>query len=389
MNLEEGGQIRMIYLDNAATSWPKPETVYKAIDDCMRNYAANPGRSGHKLAMRAAREIYATRELAAELFHVQQPERIIFTSNTTESLNMAIKGLVKSGDHVILSSMEHNSVIRPLKKLEKQGVSLTILPCNREGALDLALLYAAIRPETKLIVCLHASNVTGTLLPIAQIGAVAKKKGIRFLVDAAQSAGVYDIDIPQMGVDMLAARGHKGLFGPQGTGLLYVGEGISLDTLEEGGTGSKSAEFMQPDFLPDRLESGTVNTPGIIGLQAGLQFLEKEGLAAIRSYEEELCQNMIDGLLNIPGVCVYGPQDAKKQAAVVAFMLPNMDCSKAAYLLDSEYCIACRPGLHCSPLAHNTIGTGGKGALRFSMGYFNSKSDVLYALSAVRQLVKG
>ena len=254
----------MIYLDNAATTYPKPECVYEAIMDCMKNYCANPGRAGHKLAMKAAREIYDTRENIAKLFNVDNPMNIVFTNNATDSLNLAIKGLVKSGDHIITTSMEHNSVIRPIKALEKNNVENTVVQCDKDGFLNIEDLKSAIKPNTKLIVTTHASNVCGTLIDIKSVGEVAKENNILYLVDASQTAGVYDIDTKKINVDMIAAPGHKCLLGPQGTGILYIREGLELNILKEGGTGSKSEDLFQPNLLPDKYESGTHNTPGIV-----------------------------------------------------------------------------------------------------------------------------
>ena len=294
----------MIYLDNAATTYPKPESVYDAVLDCMKNYCANPGRAGHKLAMRAAREIYDTRENLAKLFNIDNPMNIVFTSNATDSLNLAIKGSVTEGDHIITTSMEHNSVIRPIKALEKNGVENTIVNCDKDGFLDYEDLENAIKPNTKLIVTTHASNVCGTLVDIAKVGEIAKKHNILYLVDASQTAGVYDIDVKKINVDMLAAPGHKCLFGPQGTGILYIREGLNVDILKEGGTGSKSEDLFQPDLVPDKYESGTNNTPGIAGLNAGVKFIFEEGIENIREREEELCKYMLNRLEEVPNIIV-------------------------------------------------------------------------------------
>ena len=290
----------MIYLDNAATTYPKPEQVYDSIMDCMKNYCANPGRAGHKMAMRAAREIYDARENIAKLFNIDNPMNIIFTNNATDSLNLAIKGVVKEGDHIITTSMEHNSVIRPIKSLEARGISNTIVNCDKEGFLDVNDIKNAIKPNTKLIVTTHASNVVGTLVDIKAVGEIAKENNILYLVDASQTAGVYSIDVKDMNVDMIAAPGHKCLLGPQGTGILYIREGLSVDILKEGGTGSKSEDLFQPEIVPDRYESGTHNTPGIAGLNEGVKFILEKGIDDIRLHEEELCQYMLDKLEEIP-----------------------------------------------------------------------------------------
>ena len=374
----------MIYLDNAATTYPKPNEVYDAILDCMKNYGANPGRAGHKLAMRAGREIYDTRENIAKLFNIENPMNIIFTSNATDSLNLAIKGVVKEGDHIITTSMEHNSVIRPIKALEENGVENTIVECNKEGFLNCEDIEEAIKPNTKLIVTTHASNVCGTLIDIKKVGEIAHKHNIIYLVDASQTAGVYDIDVKDMHIDMLAAPGHKCLLGPQGTGLLYVKDSLTLKILKEGGTGSQSEDLFQPNLVPDRYESGTHNTPGIAGLNAGIKFILQEGIDKIREHEEKLCQYMLDRLNEIPNIQIYGSKSAKDRAAVISINIGNMDSGEITFLLDSEYDIATRSGIHCSPLAHKTLGTLEKGAVRFSLGYFNTEEDVDKAIEALK-----
>lgn len=378
----------MIYLDNAATTFPKPEVVYEAVLNTMKNYGANPGRSGHKLALEAGRTVYNARELVCKLFHIEDPMRIIFTSNATDALNLGIKGVLNQGDHVITTSMEHNSVLRPIKALENNGVENTIINCDEKGSLDPQLVKNAIKENTKLIVCTHASNVVGTLMPIKEIGEIARERGILFLVDAAQTAGVYDINVDEMNIDLLATAGHKGLMGPQGTGILYIRENVEVRHFKEGGTGSKSHELIQPLMLPDRYESGTPNTPGIAGLAAGIQFILQEGLEKIRNHEEELTQYFINELKKIPEVKIYGPQDAKKQAAVVSINIGEEDSSEIAYILDSVFDIGIRPGLHCAPMAHKTLGTFEQGTVRFSIGYFTKKEEIDSALEAIKSICK-
>ena len=378
----------MIYLDNAATTYPKPECVYEAIMDCMKNYCANPGRAGHKLAMKAAREIYDTRENIAKLFNVDNPMNIVFTNNATDSLNLAIKGLVKSGDHIITTSMEHNSVIRPIKALEKNNVENTVVQCDKDGFLNIEDLKSAIKPNTKLIVTTHASNVCGTLIDIKLVGEVAKENNILYLVDASQTAGVYDIDTKKINVDMIAAPGHKCLLGPQGTGILYIREGLELNILKEGGTGSKSEDLFQPNLLPDKYESGTHNTPGIVGLNQGVKFILEEGIENIRKHEEDLCEYMLNRLEEVPNIVIYGPKDSKKRAAVISINIGNMDSGEITFLLDSEYDIATRSGIHCAPLAHKTLGTLEQGAVRFSIGYFNTKEEIDKAINALKEIAK-
>ncbi|WP_027700841.1 aminotransferase class V-fold PLP-dependent enzyme [Metaclostridioides mangenotii] len=376
----------MIYFDNAATTYPKPEEVYDAVYDCMKNYCANPGRAGHKLAMKSARKIYDARENIAKLFNVDNPMTIVFTHNATDSLNLAIKGVLKSGDHVITTSMEHNSVIRPIKALESKGVENTVVQCDKEGVLNPEDIEKAIKDNTKLIVTTHASNVCGTLIDIKAVGELANKHGILFLVDASQTAGVYNIDVKEMNIDMLAMPGHKCLLGPQGTGVLYVKEDLKLDILKEGGTGSKSEELTQPELFPDKYESGTHNTPGIVGLNEGVKFVLDKGTDKIRAHEEELCQYMLEKLKEIDDIKIYGPEDSKKRAAVIALNIGDMDSGEVTFILDNEFDIATRSGIHCSPLAHSTLGTIDQGAVRFSMGYFNTTYEIDKAIKALKKI---
>ncbi|SEN96592.1 cysteine desulfurase family protein [Peptostreptococcus russellii] len=374
----------MIYLDNAATTFPKPESVYAKMDDCMRNYCANPGRSGHKMAMESARVVEETRDIIAKLFNIKNPMDVVYTFNATDSLNLAIKGFLKPGDHVITTTMEHNSVLRPIMELENIGVEHTFVQADEEGRIDPKDVETAIKDNTKLIAIIHASNVTGTLIDIETIGKIAKNHGITYLVDASQSAGIYDIDVDKLNIDMLAMPGHKGLLGPQGTGVLYVNNKIRLHSQREGGTGSKSEEIIQPDLYPDKYESGTHNTPGIVGLGAGVEFLLETGLDNIRKHEEELSQYMIDEILKIDGVKLYGPKSAKERAAVIAVNIKDLDSGEVTFRLDREFGIATRSGIHCAPLAHKSIGTLEQGAVRFSLGYFTTKEEVEEAIKAIK-----
>jgi len=378
----------MIYLDNAATTFPKPEEVYRAVEKYLRVYGANPGRSGHKMALQAGRAIFETRELLAELFHIKDPMEIVFTSNATAALNLGIKGCLKNGDHVLLTSMEHNSVIRPIKALEVWGVEHTIVSCSPQGFLNLQDLEKAIKPNTKMIVSTHASNVTGTLMPIKKMGALARKYNLIFLLDASQTAGVYDLDVDEIQVDLMAFAGHKSLLGPQGTGGLYIRKGLDLAEIFQGGTGSKSDLITQPDMLPDRYESGTLNTPGIAGLGAGVGFILKHGLQEIRDHELDLTQYMLERLQEIKDMTIYGPQDVAKQAPVISLNLGGFDSSETAHLLDAHFDIAVRPGLHCAPLAHRTIGTLERGTVRFSIGFFNTRNDVDQAINALSLILR-
>ncbi|NBI08129.1 aminotransferase class V-fold PLP-dependent enzyme [Senegalia massiliensis] len=376
----------MIYLDNAATTFKKPEIVYEKIIESMREYGANPGRGGHKLSLKAGRGIYETREILAKLFNINNPMNIIFTYNATEALNLGIKGLLEKGDHVITTAMEHNSVLRPIKALENLGVENTIVKCDSEGFVELNDIKRSIKKNTKLIVTTHASNITGTIFPIKEIGELAKANNIIYMVDAAQTAGVYDIDVESMNIDILAFAGHKSLLGPQGTGGLYIKEGINIRNLKEGGTGSKSHELVQPSMLPDRYESGTPNTPGIIALGAGVKYILDKGIENIRNHEIELLNFFINEIKDVEGVILYGPTDVSKRVPVILMNIGNEDSSEVSYILDSVFDIATRSGLHCAPLAHKTIGTLERGAVRFSIGPFNTKEDIAKTLKAIKQI---
>lgn len=378
----------MIYLDNAATSFPKPDIVYNEIMEAMREYGANPGRSGHKLALKAGRAIYETRELLANFFNIEDPMRIIFTSNATDGLNLAIKGLLKPNDHVITTSMEHNSVLRPLKALENNGVETTIIQCDEAGSVDIRDIEANIKSNTKLIVTTHASNVSGTIFPIKEVGSLAKKHGIIYMVDAAQTAGVYDVNVVDMNIDILVFPGHKSLLGPQGTGGVYIREGLSIVQMKEGGTGSRSDSLIQPDIYPDKFESGTPNMPGIVGLGAGIRYILDKGIENIREHEKKLAKTFIDGLSEIDGVKIYGPCDMEKQAPVISINIREEDSSEVSYILDEVFNIAVRPGLHCAPLAHKTLNCYEQGCIRFSVGPFNTINDIEFAINAVKTISK-
>ena len=379
----------MIYLDNPATSWPKPPQVKRAMNKFMEEVGANPGRSGHFLSIEAARVIYEAREALSVLFHVKDSSRIIFTLNATESINLVLKGLLKYKDHVITSSMEHNSVMRPLRDLEKKGIKLTIVPCFEDGTLDPREVKKRIQSTTRMIVLNHASNVTGTLLPIIAVGEIARAHNLLFLVDAAQTAGVYSIDVEKDRIDLLAFTGHKSLYGPQGTGGLVIGERIDekeMIPLKQGGTGSRSEFEEQPDFLPDRFESGTPNGVGIAGLLAGVQFVLERGVEQIRQNEMTLTQKLIEGLKEIPHVKIYGPGNHQNRIATLSFNFPRISPSKGASRLEKEFGILCRPGLHCAPAAHRTLGTFPEGTVRFGLSVFNTEAEVEIAIQAVSHI---
>ena len=381
----------MIYFDNPATSWPKPPQVKEAMDRFMEEVGANPGRSGHSLSIEAARIIYETREALSTLFHIKDPSRIVFTLNATESINLALKGLLKPGDHVITSSMEHNSVMRPLRDLEKKGVELTILPCSEQGALDPIEVEKKIKSNTRIVVLNHASNVIGTLLPVKEVGQIARKYNSLFLVDAAQTAGTVPIDIEKDGIDLLAFTGHKSLYGPQGTGGLVIGERIDekeMIPLKQGGTGSRSEFEEQPDFLPDRFESGTPNSVGIAGLLAGIQFVLGKGVEQIRQHEMGLIKTLIEDLKKIPEIKLYGPEKQVHRIAILSFNLTQLSPSNVALRLEQEFGILCRPGLHCAPAAHRTIGTFPKGTIRFGLSAFNTEAEIETAIQAASKISK-
>ena len=391
----------MIYLDNAATTWPKPPGVAEAMTRYLNEIGANPGRAGHRLAVEAARVVYGVREAIATLFNAPDPLRVVFGANVTEAINLALRGYVRPGDHVITSSMEHNSVMRPLRALEREGVQVTVVQCSPEGLLDPADVERAIRPNTVMIALNHASNVVGTLLPVAEVGCIARRRNVLLLVDAAQTAGAYPIDVQADGIDLLAFTGHKSLYGPMGTGGLIIGERVDverLDPLKRGGTGSRSEREEQPEFLPDKCESGTPNAVGLAGLGAGLRWVSERGVANIRAHEMALTQQLIDGLRAIPGVTAIGAAnrgglDANRQTATVSFNIAAIDGSIVApsevgLRLDDEYAILCRVGLHCAPAAHKTLGTFPVGTVRFGLGAFNTAQEVETALQAVRQLAQ-
>jgi cysteine desulfurase/selenocysteine lyase len=377
-----------LYLDNAASSHPKPETVYQTVNDVLKNIGANPGRAGHGLAVKAGQWIFRTRQALAELFDIQDPNRIVFTANATEAINLGLKGLLKPGDHVITSSMEHNSVIRPLRFLETLGIEITIVSGNAQGQIQATAIEKAIRKNTRLIVLTHASNVTGGLMPMSEVAELSHRQGILYMVDAAQTAGLVSISAARMGIDLLAAPGHKGLMGPQGTGFLYIGPGISLRPLIEGGTGSQSELEIQPDFLPDRMESGTLNTPGLAGLGAGVRFILNQGLEQIRKKEMYLAQLLWVGLKKIPQVVVYGPEEAEDRTAVVSFNIGSLNSQAVASILDMAYDIAVRAGLHCAALAHRTLGTFPEGTVRVSPGFFNTEKEMEIFLQAIGEIAK-
>ncbi len=379
--------MRTIYMDNAATTFPKPEQVYQAVDFFNRHMGGNPGRGSNKATLQAGSILLDCRDALADFFNIADSSHIAFTINITEAINIAVKGILNPGDHVISSSMEHNAVARPLFSMYQQdGVEWTIVPCDGDGTLDPEDVRKAVRPNTRMICMLHASNLTGTLLPAEEVGKIAREHNLVFVLDTAQTAGVVPIDVEKQSIDVLTFTGHKGLLGPQGTGGIYLRPGLSIKPLKQGGTGSLSEYLDHPSLMPDMLESGTHNTPGIAGLLAGVNFVKENGLDRIRRHEQELCERLMSGLEEIPGVMVYGPADSSKKTAVVAFNINDMDCGELSTQLDYKYGVVTRSGLHCAPLAHKTIGTFESGSCRLSPGYFSSIEDVETVIRAVHKI---
>ena len=381
----------MIYFDNAATSWPKPPGVAEAMVHFVEEIGANPGRAAHRRAVDAGRIVYAAREAVCELFHAPDPLRVVWCKNVTEALNLALRGLLRAGDHVVTSSVEHNSMMRPLRALERGGVQVTVVKCSPQGVLEPADVEAAIQPNTKLVALNHASNVVGTLLPVAEVGAICRERDLLLLVDAAQTGGAYPIDVQTDLIDLLGFTGHKSLGGPMGTGGLIVGKRVDetqLEPLVRGGTGSRSEHEVQPDFLPDMCESGTPNAVGLAGLQVGVRWVLAQGVDTIRAHEVALAQRLIKGLRCIPGVSVYGTLDAELQTATASFNVTGMASSEVGLRLDDDYGILCRVGLHCAPAAHKTIGTFPGGTVRFGLSRFNTRDEVETALAAIEALAQ-
>lgn len=381
----------MIYLDNAATSFPKPPQVVDTIRQFLTEVGASPGRSGHSQSVEAGRIVYGTREALATLFNIDDPLRIAFGHNVTEALNLSLKGLLRPGDHVVTSSIEHNAVMRPLRTLEREGVRLSLVSCSPEGILDPDDVARAITRDTRLIVINHASNVTGALLPIDAVGRIARDHGVLFLVDAAQTAGSVPIDVKTARIDLLAFTGHKSLMGPTGTGGLFIGPRVNVDefqSLIQGGTGSGSELEEQPEFLPDKFESGTANAVGLAGLGSGVRFVLDTGVGNIRAHEMQLTQSLLENLSAVSRVKLYGPRDPSRQTAIVTFNVEGLEPSEVSYRLDQDHGIMSRPGLHCAPSAHRTVGTYPQGTVRFGLGYFNTAKEVAAAGEAVRSIAE-
>jgi cysteine desulfurase family protein len=377
---------KLIYFDNAATSWPKPDKVIKAIIDYQNKFAANPGRSGHRMSLESARMIFETRMKITKFFNGDEPLNLIFTQNVTHSLNIVVKGLLKQGDHIITTSMEHNAVMRPINELLKiKKIEMSSIKCTTEGKVDINEVKKSIKTNTRIIFMTAASNVTGTVMPLEEVGKIAKEKGIIFCVDAAQAAGVIPIDVKKMNIDLLAFTGHKSLFGPTGIGGLYIKKGleVNIEPLLTGGTGSRSEFEIHPDFMPDRFEAGTPNVLGIAGLNAGIDFVNSIGLDEICKHEHKLLKYFIDEVNKNDRINIYGSKNLENRIGVVSFNILDKPPSEISEILDEKFSIMSRPGLHCAPSAHKTIKTFPQGTVRFSFNFFNTIEEVEIAVNAL------
>lgn len=384
-------QEKNVYLDQAATSFPKPESVTQSMLHYMTQIGCNVNRGSYSAALDAEDILFDTREQLSDFFHGDDCRNTIFTANVTTSLNVILKGLLKPGDHVLVSSMEHNAVMRPLQQLKKSGVDFDRIPCDSVGQMDLDSLGGLCKNNTRAVISTHASNVFGTLQPLSEIGEFCREKGLVFIVDSAQTAGIFPIDMQEMHIDALAFTGHKSLLGPQGTGGFLLKEHMvsQIEPLLCGGTGSISHTEEMPVFMPDRFEPGTPNLPGIFGLHAALDFLNKKKTETIRSHELSLCQQFLDGLSQIKKIQVIGPKSTGNRAPVISVQIKDMEIARAAWILDQKYHIQTRVGLHCAPYAHKALGTFPEGTLRFSFGYYNTSEETEYCLRALEEICYG
>lgn len=377
----------MIYLDNAATTLHKPACVVEAVTRALCSMG-NPGRGAHDGALSASRTVFEARLALAELFGAESPDRIAFTANATEALNIAIKGILNPGDHVITTALEHNSVLRPLYEMEDKGVELTILPADRQGRLKEGDFEAAIRANTRAIVCTHGSNLTGNLVDIGRVGQIARRHGLLLVADASQTAGVFPIHVQKMQIDILCFTGHKSLLGPQGTGGLYVREGVEVRPLLSGGSGVQTYLRRHPPQMPTALEAGTLNAHGLAGLLAAVRYLQNTGLDAVRERELDLMERFYRQVSAIPGVTVYGDFSRRMRCPIVALNVRDDDSSQVSDVLSSQYGIATRPGAHCAPRMHQALGTVEQGAVRFSFSHYNTEEEIQTAVSALRELAQ-
>lgn len=376
-----------MYLDNAATSYPKPEKVYEAVLHAMREIGASPGRGGYRRSLEAGRILFQAREAAAGLFSISDSSRIIFTQSATGALNLALHGTLVAGDHVITTSMEHNSLLRPLYALRSKGVELSIIPAGPDGVVSVEDIRRAVKANTRMIAVCHVSNVCGAIQPISDLAKLCRQSGTLFLVDAAQSAGYLPIDVGHLGIDLLAVPGHKGLLGPGGTGLLYVAPHISLTSVIQGGTGGHSTAEEQPLVMPDGFEAGTHNLPGIAGLLAGIEFINERGLSVIHHHERSLLNQAEQALREIPGVTIHGPEDPSGRCSVLSFTATGVDSAQLAVELDHGFDVSVRAGLHCAPLAHRTLGTLPGGTVRLSPGWSTTSEEIAFFSDAVVQCI--
>lgn len=376
-----------IYLDNAATSHPKPEEVYRETDRALRELGGSPGRGSYRSAIEASRLLFETRLAASRLFGISDAARIVFTGSATEALNLALFGLLNPGDRVVTTTMEHNAVLRPLELLRRRGVDVIKTPANTNGFVDPSKLKTACSNRTKLLVLSHCSNITGTRQAVEELGPWCRKMGILLLVDGAQSAGLFDLDVEAMEIDLLAVPGHKGLLGPPGTGLLYIREDLQIRPLVVGGTGGDSASPLAPPQLPEGLESGTANTPGLVGLKAGIEFLLTTGLDTIRRHELGLIQTLRQELSKVPGLRLHAAETMDRQGSALSFTIAGHAPATIAFLLDRDHDIQTRAGLHCAPDAHRTISTFPQGTVRVSPGWFNNEQHIEHLLAAIINLI--
>ena len=378
----------MIYLDNAATTLKKPDCVVAAVTEALCNMG-NSSRGTHDSSLKSARAVFAARSSLAKLFNAPGPEQVVFTQNSTEALNMALSGLFTKGDHVITTALEHNSVLRPLYRLEDEGViTLSIVPADKQGRVDYADFERRIRQETKAIVCTHASNLTGNTVDLERVGTIARNHGLLLVADVSQTAGAYPIDMEKMGISVLCFTGHKGLMGPQGTGGLCLARGVDIRPFKVGGSGVQSYSRTHPAEMPTRLEAGTLNGHGIAGLGAGVDYILEKGVDAVHSYEISLAKRFYEGVRNIPGVTVYGDFSNWDRTAVVTLNIGDYDSGAVSDALGEDYGIATRPGAHCAPLMHHALGTAEQGAVRFSFALFNTMEEADAAITAVKELAQ-
>ena len=375
----------MIYLDNGATSFPKPREMMVAMEACIMNYCGNPGRSGHDMALKTGEAVYRARQTIAETFGIRDGSRLVFTKNTTEALNLGIRGILREGNHVITTSMEHNSVLRPLKWLERKGVSQSVIRGDRQGFVRASDIEKCITGKTRMIVITAASNVTGTRMPLEEIGRIARRRGVLLMVDGAQGAGSMNLDVEEIGIDLLAFPGHKGLLGPQGTGGLYVRPDLQLEPLMQGGTGTESRSRQQPTEFPEGMEAGTVNAPAIIGLGCSAGYVNRIGAETIGNYEEKLICRLEHRLKAMDFITLYGPEPEKK-VGITLFNVAGYGAEEVTALLNRHYGIAVRGGYHCAGMAHKTIGTWDSGAVRASVGPYNSPEDVDALADALQEI---